>query len=256
MLGFIKGDTDVGVYSAAIKINRIAISVISSIGTVLVPRLSYYMGHGNKEQFMSLNTKVYQFVFMFSIPICIGIFMLSDEIVRIFCGNGFEDAGVTMKLLTPILLVIPISSVISNQTFFPLGKEKCILISTCIGAVTNFMLNTVLIPKYSYKGAAIATVIAESMVLLVCMIQLKRLFSIKRIFKGYYQYWMAALPIILIVYFIQWCGFGDVFTILFSVIIAAIVYFGILLLCRNVFIIEIIQFIINRFHRIIEDRRI
>ena len=43
MLGFMSSDTDVGYYNAAIKIKVILVSIVTSLGTVLLPRASYYI---------------------------------------------------------------------------------------------------------------------------------------------------------------------------------------------------------------------
>jgi O-antigen/teichoic acid export membrane protein len=236
MLGFIKDDQAVGIYSAAVKINKITNTLITSLGIVLIPRLSYYVGQGEKNEFFKLISKAYHLVFMFSIPACVGLFLLSEEIIRLFCGDGFGQANITMKLLTPIVLVIPFSVVTNNQIFVPLGKEKLILSSTCIGAITNFVCNFLLIPKYSYNGAAVATVIAESMVALVCFINAKRTFDIRNVFKGYSQYWLAIIPIPIIVILVKRLNLNDFFTILISVILAVIIYFGILILLKNEYV--------------------
>jgi O-antigen/teichoic acid export membrane protein len=243
MLGFIKDDEAVGIYSAAIKINKLAITIITSLGVVLIPRLSYYVGQGNKEQFMKLIYKAYHFVFMFSIPSTMGLFALSDEIIRLFCGNGFESSGFTMKILTPIVLVIPFSVLTNQQIFVPLGKEKQILISTCIGAITNFTLNMLFIPKYSYIGASIATVVAELIVAIVCFINAKQTFDITGIFSGYYQYWIAAVPIIIIIKIIQWLDLGDIKTVLFGVVLSVGIYFMLLALMKNIYVYEMMEIV-------------
>ena len=49
MLGFIKTDIDVGYYNAAVRIKTILVSIVTSLGTVLLPRASYYIEQGLKE---------------------------------------------------------------------------------------------------------------------------------------------------------------------------------------------------------------
>lgn len=243
MLGFIKGDSAVGIYTAAIKVNKIANSLITSLGVVLIPRLSYYVGTGEREKFKLLIDRAYNFVFMFSVPACIGLFILSDEIISLFCGSGFETAGFTMRLLTPIVLVIPFSVVTNQQTFVPMGKEKLILISTCAGAVTNFVFNLLLIPGYSQNGAAIATVMAETVVAMICFFNAKRCFELKYIFRGYYQYWIAALPILFIGMWVSSWSMNDVFRLLVCIVLSVWCYFLILFLLHNKYLMEMIEIV-------------
>jgi O-antigen/teichoic acid export membrane protein len=247
MLGFLKGDETVGMYTAATKIVKIPTSLITSLGVVIAPRLSYYVGRGDDNQFVGLVKKAYHFVFLFSVPIFIGMFMLNGEIIDLVCGNGYDSAKTIMRLLSPLILIIPFSYATNNQILVSMSRDKLFLTATCIGAVTNVVFNMVLIPSFSYNGAAVASVLAETMVAVVSYINAGRVFNIKSIFNGYYQYWIAAVPILFIVYVIQWCGMGTVATILLSVIVAAIVYFGILLLIGNVYVLEILKNFKNKF---------
>lgn len=168
MLGFLQGDIAVGKYTAAIKVNKLANTIITSVGVVLIPRLSYYVGHGEFKIMKALIDKTYNFVFLLSVPAAIGLFSLSDNIIRLFSGSEFSSAGFTMRLMVPIVLFIPFSVVTNQQTFVPMEKENLILISTLLGAITNFIFNLLLIPRYSENGAAVATVLAEMIVAMVC----------------------------------------------------------------------------------------
>lgn len=243
MLGFFKGDYAVGRYTAAIKINKIVNTLITSLGVVLIPRLSYYIGRGDEEHFKILVDKAYNFVFMFSIPVCLGLFVLSNEIILLFCGNDFETAGYTMRLLVPIVLVIPFSVVTNQQSFVPLGKEKLILISTCAGAVTNFIFNFWLIPLYSENGAAVATVIAESVVAIICFINARRNLGICAVFHQYYQYWIAGLPVLVLGVWVSKLKLSYIVTILITVALSAISYFSILLFMKNKYLIDMFNMI-------------
>ena len=49
MLGFIKTDIDVGYYNAAVKIKSVLLGIVTSLGTVLLPRASYYIEHHEME---------------------------------------------------------------------------------------------------------------------------------------------------------------------------------------------------------------
>ena len=54
MLGFMKGDVDVGYYNAAVKIKLILVAIVTSLGNVLLPRVSYYIQHGQMSEFKTV----------------------------------------------------------------------------------------------------------------------------------------------------------------------------------------------------------
>lgn len=241
MLGFLQGDAAVGRYTAAVKVNKLVNSLITSVGVVLIPRLSYYIGQGEWEKVRGLVDKAYNYVFMLSVPAAAGLFMLSDEIILLLSGAEFAPAALTMRILTPIVIVIPFSILTNQQTFIPMGKEKLILFSTSVGAVTNLICNALLIPRFAENGAAAATVFAETMVAAVCLLNVRKYFDMGKIFKPWYQYWGGALPIPLISGLVKTWPVHYMIKIIVIAAWSAVCYFIILYLFKNVYLIEAYQ---------------
>ena len=193
MIGFIKGDYSVGIYSSAIKVPRLVNSLIATVGTVLVPRLSYYY-EVDRAQFMKYIHYAMRFVFMVSIPAAMLLFTMSDDIILLICGSKFIDASVTLRILSPLTLIIPISVLFNNQVFIPMRLEKFVLQSVVLGAIINVIANLILIPKYGHNGAAAASVMAEIAVMSVCLFHVKQELSIQ-ILKKYVKQFILSVPI-------------------------------------------------------------
>ena len=241
MLGFMKGDAAVGRYTAAVKACRIINSLITASGAVMIPRFSYYVHRREWEKIESLVGRMYHFAFLLSTPIAIGIFMLSNEIIHLFCGEGFATAGFTMRILAPIVVIIPFSTVANSQIFVPLGKEKLILKSTLTGAVTNFIFNMLLIPRFAENGAAVATVLAETAVTVVCFHNLGRFYKRKQIFSKYSQYWISSIPIIVIVALSLNLSVHYILRLCISISVSAVCYFAVLRGFRNPYLMEAME---------------
>lgn len=249
MLGFICNDTAVGLYNAATKVNKMIISLITAFGVVLIPRLSYYIGIQDKEKMFDLVRKGYNYTFLLSIPAAIGLFVLSDDIILLFSGSEFASAGFTMRIITWIVIVIPFSAMTNQQTLVPMGKEKLILISTCVGAVVNLICNAICIPKFAENGAAIGTVVAETAVAIVCLYNANRFLDLRSIFKGYYQYWVAALPIFLIAYFIKNLELNFVIEMVIIMGMSGLCYAGILSVFKNEYFTYAMQMILKKIQK-------
>ena len=73
----------------------------------------------------------------------------------------------------PTVLFIGLTNIMGIQIMVPLGKERCVLNSVIWGAVTDLIINALLIPELKATGAAIGTVVAELVVLIVQCIYLK-----------------------------------------------------------------------------------
>lgn len=238
MLGFLQGDAAVGRYTAAVKVNKMMNTLITAAGAVMIPRFSYYIHNKEHEKVKSLVASVYNFVFMLSIPIAIGLFLFSDEIILLFSGEGFASAGFTMRLLTPIVVIIPFSIVANLQIFVPMEREKLILQSTLAGAVTNFTFNMFLIPRFAENGAAAATVLAEFVVTAVCFWNIGKFYDRKAIFAKYAQYWIAAVPIPVVVFLTKCVPVHYVVRMCIAIPASAVCYFSVLWLLRNPYLLE------------------
>ena len=161
MVGFIKGTTYVGYYTAATKLSHMALSVVTSLGTVMLPRISYLIKKGDLEEARRLIQKAYIFVFSLSLPLCLGVIILSPAIIIFYGGGAFKPSILTLQIISPIIVAIGLSNLIGMQILYPIGKVKLVVLSTCVGAIVNFILNLILIPLYAQNGAAVATVFAE-----------------------------------------------------------------------------------------------
>lgn len=247
MLGFLQNDAAVGRYTAAVKVNKLVCTLITSFGAVLLPRLSYYIGQQKSGQIEGLVHKMYNYMFMISVPAAVGLFMLSDEIILLFSGSGFAAAAKTMRILTPIVLLIPFNVTTHQQLFVPMGQDKPLLHSTVTGAVVNFTCNLLLIPRFAENGAAIATVVAELGVLLVCFWNMRRFYSQREIFAHYGIYWLASLPIPLIAIVLRQLPVYYVARMALVVIASASAYFGILWVMKAPYLREGVRALQNTF---------
>ena len=174
MLGFLDTDAAVGYYNAAVRIKSILVSIVTSLGTVLLPRVSYYVQQGKMKEFRSVTQKALNFVFVAALPLMLYFILFAKQGVFLLSGERFAGAIVPMQIIMPTLLFIGLSNVLGIQILTPLGKEKAVLWSIIAGAVVDVAMNAVLIPAYGAAGAAAGTTVAELVVLVVQFIVLRR----------------------------------------------------------------------------------
>lgn len=182
MLRFMQGNTEVGYYNAAIKVKTILVTLITSLGTVLLPRLSYYVKKEKIDDFYRMIGKAVNFVVIAGLPMTIYFMLFAGESIQFLAGKGYEGAVLPMIILMPTVLLIGLSNITGIQILTPQNLEQQVLNSIICGAVVDFLLNLVLIPRMASSGAALATTIAELVVLIVQCIYLKNI--IKDIMKA------------------------------------------------------------------------
>lgn len=175
MLGFIKGNDAVGYYSAATKLKQILVSVVTSLGTVLLPRLSYYYEAGKHDEFKALVQKALNFVFVISLPIVVYFTLIAKQSILFLSGNDFLPATLPMQLMMPTVLFIGLSNLMGIQVLVPTNRENVVVRSTIAGAVVNVMINLFAIPLFGPSGAAFASSVAEFSVALLQLYALREL---------------------------------------------------------------------------------
>lgn len=167
MLGFMRTETDVGYYHAAVKIKMLLLSVVSSLGNVLLPRMSFYAQEKKMTELVDTMLKALNYTTLMSVPLTTFFVWNAKNVIYLLAGEGYSGAVLAMQIIT--LAVIPngLTCVLGVQVLTALEKEKYVLLSVCVGAVTDFILNLLLIPKFGAAGAAFATMVAEYIVLIV-----------------------------------------------------------------------------------------
>lgn len=241
MLGFLKDDVEVGYYTAAVKIKNILVSFVTSLGTVLLPRVSYYVEHGMKEQFLQTGQKALNFVVLSALPLVVYFLLFSEESILLLSGTSFAGAVVPMMLIMPTVLFIGITNIFGIQILVPLGKENLVFYSVLAGAVTDLIINAVCIPRMASAGAALGTTIAEGVVLIVQAIMLRDRIGelVQSIqFKKISTAVLAGAAASLIVKQWKLSPFG---ILCISAILFFGIYGGILLITRESFTYEMLQ---------------
>ena len=192
MLGFMDTDTTVGYYNAAVRIKNILVSIVTSLGTVLLPRASYYVEHKLWDQFRDITRKALNFVFVAATPMMLYFILFARDGIYLLSGPEYAGAVLPMQIAMPVLLFVGISNILGIQILVPMGRELSVLWSIVAGAVVDLVLNALLIPRFGAAGAATANMVAEGTVMVVQLVMLQKevLPSMKKI-----QYWKIGLAL-------------------------------------------------------------
>lgn len=160
MLGAMSFLSEAAFYDTGVKICAVLLTLGNSLSIILLPRLSNTIANGQFEENKKYLNDAMIFNCFICFPIAAGIFVISDTFVPWFLGHDFLKTIIILKLLSFILLMIPISNLLANQ-LIALNKFKNIIICTFIGVFVNIISNLILIPKIYAIGASISTLLTE-----------------------------------------------------------------------------------------------
>lgn len=184
LIGIFAGMESVGYFSTGNKIVYIIISVINVITLSVTPRITNLIGNGNEKESAKLQYDSILLISHITIPIFVLLFVLAEPIILLFAGDKFLGSVPIIKILSLIVVIIPLSSFFSNLVLIPNRKEKYTNISLVSGAVVNILSALILLPVYSYIGEAIALLCAEFVVCLINFLYSRNYVDNKNILKS------------------------------------------------------------------------
>lgn len=161
MLGYMSDASQVGYYELAERFLLIPMALINSLGTVMLPKMSYLKRDKNKENIIY---KSIIFVMFLSTSICFGIMGISKEFIPIFFGQGFQTTTKVLTILMPSCIFLAFANVIRTQYLLPNNIDRPYVFSSFLGAFVNVIINLILIPTLGALGTAIGTLVAEFIV--------------------------------------------------------------------------------------------
>lgn len=241
MLGAMQNTIAVGLYTAAVKIVQATKTLISSLSNVLFPRLSNYLGNNKLDEYKKLLFQGLRGIILITVPSAIGMCMLSKEIIIIFSGLSFSEAKLASQILSINVIFSIIDGALYYQILLPFGKEKFASLSTFIGALINLILNFVMIPYFSYNGAALTTLVAEFCVFLGLFYFSNKLMNVSIIVKYIAAYTLYTIPIIIFCCFIKTMFNSPILIIVVSIVGSICLYSLTLLITKDTIFLEAIS---------------
>ena len=253
MIGAIyKDKSEVGYYEQAQKIINMLLTVITSLGTVMLPRIANFYANKKSDQVKSYMEKSFNFVFLLAFPMIFGIIAVAKDFVPIFFGQGYDKVIILMSVISPILLFIGMSNVIGTQYLLPTKRQREYTISVVIGSIVNLCINGCLIWNYGALGASIGTIFAEFTVTLVQIIFVRKEFDFKKIFRLAINYIIASIIMFCACKVISFIPINDFASLVLQVTVGVATYSLALIILKDKFVLTILKQIKEK----IEDRRL
>lgn len=244
MLNSITGSmTENGYYEQAGKIYKMMLMVVTSLGTVMLPRIGKCFSENKKDEVKQLLYKSFQFVWFIGLPLCFGLIGIARNFSPWFFGDGYEKVPYLLMIMAFLLPVIGLSNVIGIQYLVTTKRENLLTRSVCIGAIANFFLNLLLIPYlYSY-GAAIASVISEVLITAIQFWFIRHEMSIPKIFSLSWKYLFASISMLVILLLLDQKMSVSFLSTVIMICIGFVIYMVLLIMLKDEMIWEGIEMI-------------
>lgn len=253
ILGLIRSDYAVGIYSTSVKIYSIVATLLGSVVAVTVPRLSMLMGKRRIKEYKNIFLQVINLLNLFVIPGTIGVIMLSKEVVLIIAGEKYLPSVNSLRIIALAIIFSNFSFVFSNCALIPAKRENAALKNTIITAVINIILNFILIPVFSYDGTSFSTVIAEFMTMVMNYWSakdiLKNVVFSRAVMKNLGTSIIGGLAIVIICLICKVAYPSILIRTILSIIFSIIIYCSVLITLKNDIAMEYLEKIREKINR-------
>jgi len=239
MLGMFTATTfENGYYAQADRIVKLCVAALTAVVTVMMPRIADAFASKDEKVLYRYLCKTYRFVGCIEFPMAFGMAAIINNAIPWFFGPGYDKVAILIYIFVPQVILLGINSV-SGMYLVATKRQNKYAFSIAVGTVFNIALNIILIRRWLSIGAAIASVLAESIVL---FIQLNAIKSKNVIFDeirySLIKYFITALLMgICIVCFSKFVSprFIDTFLL---ISLGAMVYFILLIILKDDLVIK------------------
>lgn len=223
ILSKINGDAEVAIFSAAYNIILALLFIPTVYTNAIYPVLSRYYRQ-SKSELRLLYERSFKYLYIIGIPISVGIFMLSKDILNFLYGAKYSASAIALQIIS-LYLFLKFINFLLGTVLSSIDRQNKRMLGQGVTAVLNVMLNLLLIPIIGFAGAALATLITEIFLFIIYYLFVSR--------SWYYYNFMSMLvkPLIAVIFmslFINFTNFGLIATI----IISGVIYFAAIVILR------------------------
>lgn len=204
MLGFMDTTEAVGLYAGAARIYAIAGIIGGLLVTTFLPSLS--AAFGTRDAMQAQYREFALATLLLGLPAVVFLGGFAPDVVRLLLGDGFLDASTALVLLM-IAGGLNYVNQIGGATLLAWNREQSQMYAQGSGAISNVLLNLILIPRYGIVGAAAATIASETIVMVLQIARARSLFGVTP-FKPLCAVLAATASALLAVYAVQYFAGG------------------------------------------------
>lgn len=223
MLSLMKGDVPVGIYSAAYNITLALLFIPGMYTFAIYPILSgSYLK--DRKQVTFIYERSFKYLYILGLPLSIGLFVIARNAILFMYGQNYSQSIIALKILAGFI-VFKFLSYLIGTVLSAINKQKFRMYGQGISALLNLSLNLILIPRFSFIGAGIATLTSEIFLFVFTFIFVSKYFHSFSALKILYKPLIASVIMALAIIFLKINMFALIIT-------GAAIYFAILVLLK------------------------
>lgn len=247
VLGLMISPTSSGYYYSSDQLVKIILTVVTSMGTVMLPHASKAFSKGHKELVNKYLYESFDFVTFLSVAMAFGLAGIGLHMGPWFFGQGYKPVGEAIMIESIVIVLIAWSNAVGQQYLLPTNKVHAYTASVVWGAVINIIVDIPFVHLWGLNGAMWATVLSEFVVTAYQVWYVRKMVSLKKLFMSLPKYLLAGLIMFFPVFKMNITQRTTVWSIMSEVLVGIVVYLVLIFILKPT--------IVSRLKKFIEKRR-
>lgn len=222
-------------------INIMKALTFSSLNMVLGSRIAYLFAEEKYDEIKERIRDSINYILFMGIGICFGLIGVSGRFVPLYLGAGYDRVVTMLVLMSPIVIIIGVSNCLGSQYYTPSGNRKLSAKFIIIGAIVNFTLNLILIPRFWGYGAIVASLIAETVITVLYFRHCNGYLTADTLFREGWKKLVAGVLMLAVIRILDRFIASDIIALCAEVMAGFAVYCALIVLLRDTFMSEIVM---------------
>ncbi len=222
-------------------INIMKALTFSSLNMVLGSRIAYLFAEEKYDEIRERIRDSINYILFMGIGICFGLIGVSGRFVPLYLGAGYDRVVTMLVLMSPIVIIIGVSNCLGSQYYTPSGNRKLSAKFIIIGAIVNFTLNLILIPRFWGYGAIVASLIAETVITVLYFRHCNGYLTADTLFREGWKKLVAGVLMLAVIRILDRFIASDIIALCAEVMAGFAVYCALIVLLRDTFMSEIVM---------------
>lgn len=249
ILGFLCGNESVGYYTSGVKLFTLTFTLVYSLTTIIIPHMSNLIAEHRDDEVKVMSQKLYRVVVGIGLPMAVILYYVSPSAVFLLCGSEFEPSIAVSQIVSPLLLIVGLSSVFGMQILYPMGHVKIMIKATIVSSLVDLVILFLLVSSYAQYAAAIAYLLAELIATMTEYVLGRKYIPISLCDKRLFNYVFGSILVGVLLFFIKDIASNEIMQCIFMTIIGGGTYFLFLALRKDDFVVMITSAVTNLLHK-------
>ena len=222
-------------------INIMKALTFSSLNMVLGSRIAYLFAEEKYDEIKERIRDSINYILFMGFGICFGLIGVSRRFVPLYLGPGYDRVITMLMLMSPIVIIIGVSNCLGSQYYTPSGNRRLSARFIIIGAIVNFTLNLILIPRFWGYGAIVASLIAETVITVLYFRHCNGYLTAETLFREGWKKLAAGILMLAVIMVVDRRIESNIIALVAEVAVGFTVYCAVIVILRDTFLSEIVM---------------